>query len=448
MIDADAGINKTSHGGSVVQIGGTNKELAIGQMLLAQSLGMIARMYENHYKGNDDSRVRWRVEFFLTEDLANILCEKKKANYRPESHYDGCTATDVVNISKVESVTNQEYSYDVSTESEHFEVSGIYSHNCRAFLSPWYERGGMHPEDENDKPVFVGRFNIGVVSLNLPMIYAKSERENTDFFEELDYYLEMIRRLHLRTYDALSQMKASMNTLGFCEGGFYRGHLGLNDSIAPCLEAATASFGITALNELQQIYNRKSLVQDGEFALKVMEHIVEKINEFKEADGKLYAIYGTPAESLCYTQIKQFRQEFGIIENVSDRQYVSNSFHCHVTEKISPVLKQDLEGRFWNYFNGGKIQYCRYPIAYNYGAIRTLVRRAMEKGFYEGVNLSLAYCDDCGHEELEMDVCPVCGSRNLTKIDRMNGYLAYSRVHGDTRLNAGKMAEIADRVSM
>ena len=71
----------------------------------------------------------------------------------------------------------------------------------------------------------------------------------------------------------------------------------------------------------------------------------------------------------------------------------------------------------------------------------------MKKGFYEGVNLSLAYCDDCGHEELAMDVCPKCGSRNLTKIERMNGYLSYSRVKGDTRLNDAKMAEIAERKS-
>lgn len=99
-------------------------------------------------------------------------------------------------------------------------------------------------------------------------------------------------------------------------------------------------------------------------------------------------------------------------------------------------------------FNGGKIQYVRYPISYNREAVKTLVRRAMQLGFYEGVNLSLAYCDDCGHQELEMDVCPVCGSTNLTKIDRMNGYLSYSRVNGDTRLNAAKMAEIAERRSM
>jgi len=82
------------------------------------------------------------------------------------------------------------------------------------------------------------------------------------------------------------------------------------------------------------------------------------------------------------------------------------------------------------------------------GHIRTLIERAMDMGFYEGVNLSLSYCDDCGHQELNMDVCPKCGSRNLTKIDRMNGYLSYSRVKGDTRLNEAKMEEIKDRVSM
>ena len=166
------------------------------------------------------------------------------------------------------------------------------------------------------------------------------------------------------------------------------------------------------------------------------------------SNGHLYAIYGTPAENLCGLQIKQFRKKYGIIENVSDREYVSNSFHCHVTEDITPIQKQDREERFWDLFNGGKIQYVRYPIDYNKGAVETLVRRAMNKGFYEGVNLSLAYCDDCGYQQLEMDVCPKCGSTNLTKIDRMNGYLSYSRVKGDTRLNAAKMAEIADRKSM
>ena len=319
---------------------------------------------------------------------------------------------------------------------------------CRAFLSPWYERGGMHPADDNDAPIFVGRFNIGVVSLHLPMILAKARKESKDFYEVLDYYLELIRQLHIRTYAYLGEMRASTNPLAYCEGGFLGGNLKLTDKIKPILKTATASFGITALNELQELYNGKSLVEDGEFAVEVMEHINKKISEFKEADGNLYAIYGTPAENLCGLQVKQFRKKYGIVEGVSDREYVSNSFHCHVTEDITPIQKQDLENRFWDLSNGGKIQYVKYPIDYNIDAIKTLIYRAMDMGFYEGVNLSLAYCDDCGHQELEMDVCPKCGSRNLTKIDRMNGYLSYSRVHGDTRLNDAKMAEIAERKSM
>ena len=319
---------------------------------------------------------------------------------------------------------------------------------CRAFLSPWYERGGMEPADENDVPVFVGRFNIGAVSLHLPMILAKARAENTDFYEVLDFYLEMIRGLHKRTYDYLGEMRASTNPLAYCEGGFYGGHLKPSDKIRPLLRPMTASFGITALNELQELYNGKSIAEDGEFALEVLRYINDKINVYKKEDQILYAIYGTPAESLCGLQVEQFRKMYGIVRGVSDRPYVSNSFHCHVTEDITPIQKQDLEGRFWELCNGGKIQYVRYPISYNVHAIKALIRRAMNLGYYEGVNLSLAYCDDCGHQELEMDVCPVCGSRNLTKIDRMNGYLSYSRVHGDTRLNDAKMAEIADRKSM
>ena len=319
---------------------------------------------------------------------------------------------------------------------------------CRAFLSPWYERGGMYPADDQDEPVFVGRFNIGAVSLHLPMILAKSRQENKDFYEVLDYYLNLIRNLHIRTYAYLGEMRASTNPLAYCEGGFLGGHLQLHDKIKPILKSATASFGITAFNELQELYNGKSLVEDGEFALEVLEHINDKVNEFKKEDGNLYAIYGTPAENLCGLQVKQFRAKYGIVEGVSDREYVSNSFHCHVTENITPIEKQDKEYRFWELCNGGKIQYVKYPIDYNLEAIKSLIHRAMDMGFYEGVNMSLAYCDDCGHQELEMDVCPKCGSRNLTKIDRMNGYLAYSRVHGDTRLSDAKMAEIAERKSM
>lgn len=337
-----------------------------------------------------------------------------------------------------------------TTISEMFHKYGkvISPMGCRAFLSPWYKEGGINPKDENDEPVFVSRFNIGAVSLHLPMILAKAKQESKDFFEILDYYLNLIRKLHIRTYEYLGELRASTNPLGYCEGGFYGGKLNIHDKIKTLLKPMTASFGITALNELQRLYNGKSITEDGAFALDTLKYINKKVKEFKNEDGWLYAIYGVPAENLCGLQIQQFRKKYGIIEDVSDKEYVSNSFHCHVTEDITPIEKQDLENRFWNYCEGGRIQYCKYPISYNIEAVKTLVRRAMEYGDYEGVNLSLSYCNDCGHQELEMDTCPICGSENLTKIDRMNGYLSYSRVNGDTRLNEAKMAEISDRRSM
>ena len=319
---------------------------------------------------------------------------------------------------------------------------------CRAFLSPWYERGGMHPVDGNDKPVFEGRCNLGVVSLHLPMILAKARQESKDFYEVLEYYLELIRGLHKRTYDYIGELRASVNPVAFCEGGLYGGNLKPEDKIKSILPPMTMSYGITALNELQRLYNGKSIREDGEFALEVMQYIQRYIDKIKEEDHILYAIYGTPAESLCGLQIEQFRKIYGIIENVSDKPYVSNSFHCHVSEQMSPIEKQDKEERFWGYFNGGKIQYCRYNLGYNIEAIKTLVLRAMEKGFYEGVNLAMCYCEDCGYQQVEMDVCPKCGSEKITKIDRMNGYLGFTRVHGETRYNEAKNAEIKDRVSM
>ena len=323
---------------------------------------------------------------------------------------------------------------------------------CRAFLSPWYKRGGMKSADEKDEPVFLGRFNIGAISLNLPLIYQYSVVHGKNFYSVLDKYLEMIRRIHCRTYDWISQMPVSRNPLAFCEGGLYGGNLRYDQKIGDnpeILAAATSSFGITALNELQQAYNGKSLIHDSDFAYEVMEYINNKIISFKKEDGHLYAVYGTPAESLCGTQVHQFRTMFGIVKGVSDREYVSNSFHCHVSEEITPIQKQNYEKRFWDLFNGGKIQYVKYPINYNLEAIRKLIRRAMDLGFYEGVNLALSFCDHCGHEAIDIsDTCPKCGSKELTKIDRMNGYLSYSRIKGDTRLNNAKMEEIKERKSM
>lgn len=167
---------------------------------------------------------------------------------------------------------------------------------CRAFLSPWYEKGGMKPIDETDKPIFTGRANIGAITLNLIMIYQKAKVEKRNFYDVLDYYLEIIRGLHLKTYDYLGEMKASTNPLAYCEGGFLGGNLKPNDKIAPLLKSFTASFGFTGLNELQLLHNGKTLVEDGEFALETLKYINRKVEEFKLQDNRMFAIYSTPME--------------------------------------------------------------------------------------------------------------------------------------------------------
>lgn len=321
---------------------------------------------------------------------------------------------------------------------------------CRAFLSPWFERGGMNPADDKDQPIFIGRFNLGAISLNLPMILRKAQLENKDFFDLLDYYMQKIRKIHKRTYDYLGEMRASVNPLMYCQGGFYGGHLNPNDKIRPILKSCTLSFGYTALNETQRLYNGKSIYEDGEFALAIMKRINDNINKWKQEDGLLWAIYGTPAESLCGTQVKQFRAKYGIIPGVSDKEYFSNSFHCHVSEDITPTEKQDAEKRFWNLSNGGKIQYVRYTSDKNKEAIEALIDRAMNMGFYEGVNMDKDYCEECGYQAVDFPdhKCPKCGSTNIVEVNRVCGYLGYTKIHGKSRMNDAKMAEVADRKSM
>jgi ribonucleoside-triphosphate reductase len=321
---------------------------------------------------------------------------------------------------------------------------------CRSFLSPWWKNGGIKPLDNDDTPIFTGRGNIGVVSLNLPMIYQKSVQENKDYYEILDYYLEMIRNIHKTTMAYLGELKASCNPLGFCQGGFYNGYLKPDDKIKEVVKTFTASFGITALNELCRLYNGKSIIEDNQIAINTMTFINSRLDKYKEEDGILYGVYGTPSESLCGTQVEQFRMKYGIIPNVSDKDYMTNSFHCHVSEDITPIEKQNYEKEFWKHFKGGRIQYVRINKKYNKNAVRMSIKRGMDLGFYQGINLQLVYCEDCGHEFTNNTTgkCEKCGSDNITVLDRVCGYLGYSTIKNDTKFNKAKLSEVKDRKSM
>ena len=328
----------------------------------------------------------------------------------------------------------------------HGKVADIYKRTgaitspmgCRAYLTEWYDKEG--------NAITIGRCNIGAVSLNLPLIWQVSKKEDKGFFYVLKDRMEVIREFFKKRYDAIRHTKACTNPMCFTQGGLYGGNLKPEDEIGSLTEYMTASFGITALNELSILATGKTLKEDSKFANIVVDFINETIEEFKKEDGYLYALYGTPAESLCGTQAKQYRKYTG------DNQfgdYFTNSFHLHVSEDVTPFEKQDKEYELFHKCNGGHIQYVRVDNPDNVDAVKALVQRGMSMGFYQGVNFDAAYCEDCGSHSTNVgNTCYHCGSHNLSVISRVCGYLGYSNVNGKSRMNDAKMAEIKDRKSM
>lgn len=370
----------------------------------------------------------------------NLIFPKLVFLYNPEIHGEGKKYEWLFDLA-IQCSSKCMYP-DFLSPSHKKEGHWISPMGCRAYLSDYRD-------PETKELVYVGRFNIGAISLNLPMIYMKAKTENKDFYFVLDNYLQMIRELLQNRYEYLGKAEASSNPLMFMEGGAYGGHLKSTDRIKPILKSATASFGITALNELTQLHLHKSIAEDNSFAREVSQYIYDKIQEYKKEDGWLYALYGTPAESLCGTQVIQFRKLYGIIPNVSDRDYFSNSFHCHVGEEITPFEKQDKEIDIFKIISGGHIQYVRISNPSNLEALKSIVTRGMDMGFYQGVNFNACTCEDCGKTGVDWGLtCPYCSSSNITEINRTCGYLGFSRKMGDRTFNDAKMCEIHDRKSM
>jgi ribonucleoside-triphosphate reductase len=263
--------------------------------------------------------------------------------------------------------------------------------------------------------------------------------------------MQLIREFHCKRYDQIANTPCSSNPVGFTQGGLYKGTKELTDPIGyDIVKSFTASFGITALNELNVLMEGKMLHQsDRKEVNVVIDYIIAKINLFKKEDGWLYAAYNVPAESLSSTQLNQFKAKFGVIKDVSDREYFSNGFHLHVSADVTPFEKQDMEEELFHKLEGGHIQYTRFNNPSNTEAIKNTILRGMSKGFYSGVNFDLVICENCGHRpDGDVEVCTVCGSHSILAMSRVCGYISYRKVGGDTRFNDGKLAEIRDRVSM
>lgn len=309
---------------------------------------------------------------------------------------------------------------------------------CRSFLSPY--------KDENGEEYYVGRANVGVVSLNLPLIYMDSN----DFYTDLSDTLEVIRGFFKRRYKQISEVKCSSNPLAYCEGGIRGGNKNPDDKVGDLVKSFTASFGVTALNELNILMENKGLHESLNPEVNyVIDFINEKIAEYKKEDGYLYSLYGTPAESLAGTQLRQFKNKFGIVKGVSDKGYFNNSFHCDVTKDIDPFTKQDLEEELFHQFSGGHIQYVRCDENANIEGLRAIIKRGMEKGFYQGVNTKCISCSDCKeHFRKCPEHCPECGSENIVEVGRVCGYKGEVSRRGKTRFNDAKHEEFLARKCM
>lgn len=263
-------------------------------------------------------------------------------------------------------------------------------------------------------------------------------------------YVEMATNIHLASYEKIGKMTGSTNPLMYTQGGAWK-TIGYDDPISSVIELATASIGYIGLEEAYVAITTKFDIEKSAHRSKnTIKHLlVDMLN--KEIDkqaaktGKLISLYGSPAESLIYRFQNINRDKFGTIKGFTDKEYMTNSFHIHVTEEVNAIDKITREAPFHTKTAGGRISVVEYPYATDDNVLIDTIQYAMKKGLYYGINVVSSNCGDC-HNRGDFDICDKCGSDNVTTVVRVCGYLSFSQTKGDTRLNKGKLAETKDRV--
>lgn len=314
-------------------------------------------------------------------------------------------------------------------------ISGM---GCRAYLSPYW--------DEEGRERYVGRFNIGCVTLGLVRYAIESKGDMEVFYKLLDDNFDIAMECHKYTYDKLSRVRATSNPLMFMEGGSIK-KLKATDTIESLLPSATASIGYIGLHEAVLLLSGKGIHDNQALAIEILQHLRDKVEQAKVDTGHLIALYGTPSEGLCDKYLRMDREKYGVIPGVTDKDYYMNSFHIDVTHQLSALEKQAIEEPLFHISSGGRIHYSEFPKTSNYEAILAIVNAGMKKGLYLGVNIESGTCHDCKAQgDFKEGTCYVCGSSNITVVDRCCGYLGYHTHNGDTRYNKGKKAEVNSRV--
>ena len=340
-------------------------------------------------------------------------------------------------------------SYDLTTDTDYFDLNGVVSHNCRSFLS-YYEN------PETGEPVEYGRFNVGVVTLNLPRIAMQTENTN-DFMRLLDARAGIVREALDWRFDQVREATASQSPIHYVTGAAGVA-MSPSEKVGDLVEGgyATASMGYIGVYEaVARFYggdwysNREAV----EFSVNIVRRLDELARSWKAESGRGYGVYGTPSESLCDRFARLDTRLFGDVENITSKGYYQNSFHVDVRKNMSPFEKWRVEAQYLPYTTGGAIDYVETEtLLKNPDALESIVDAAVAAGVrYFGVNQPVSQCFECDYSgEFAADVrgfyCPECGERDEEKISVVRRVCGYLGSFADRPVVEGKRKEIVARV--
>ncbi len=327
---------------------------------------------------------------------------------------------------------------------ENYEGNVFAPMGCRSFLAPW--------KDENGEYKFEGRFNQGVVSINLPQIGILCKGDEEKFWKMLDERLEICYEALMCRHNALKGVLSDVSPVHWQYGAIAR--LKKGETIDKFLYGGYSSISLGYIGLYELTILMKGVSQTNpvgeEFAVRVMKHLRETCDRWKAETNIGFALYGTPAESLCYRFARIDKERFGTIPNVTDKGYYTNSYHVDVREEIDAFSKFDFESQFQAISSGGAISYVEIPnMRNNLTALAEVVQYIYDNIQYAEFNTKSDYCQVCGFDgEIIINddyqwQCPNCGNTDQTRMNvtrRTCGYL------GENYWNEGKTKEIKARV--
>ena len=404
---------------------------------------IIEEMIRQRYQGVKNESGVW-----VTPAFPKLIYVLEEDNVRPGSRYyhltklaAKCTAKRLV-PDYVSEKKMFEYKVDKNGNGNCYTPMG-----CRSFLTPYV--------DENGKAKYYGRFNQGVVTINLVDVALSSGGDTTKFWNIFDERLELCHRALRARHERLKGTPSDVAPILWQYGAL--GRLKKGEPIDKLLYGgySTISLGYAGLYECVKYMTGKSHTDDASkpFALSVMQKMNDKCNEWKKAENIDYSPYGTPLESTTYKFAKALQKRFGIIEGITDKNYITNSYHVHVSEDIDAFTKLKFESEFQKLSPGGAISYVEVPnMQDNLEAVMSLLGFIYDNTMYAELNTKSDYCQECGFDgeiKIVKDKgkllwkCPKCGNTDQSKLNvarRTCGYI------GTQFWNQGRTQEIADRV--